>query len=139
MLASQGMHTFVLLAAVALSACGDKSYEPPDVDSTAYTPPDARVSPAARTAIAHLIGDLRVATGAAADPELAGVPSTIDAAVVGEGRITGVTAGSALRTRQLRSLLQQVLESSPVRSAPRRMGSGAISHPASWLAGPGRG
>ena len=39
MLASHGMHTFVLLAAVTLSACGDKSYEAPDSDSTAYTPP----------------------------------------------------------------------------------------------------
>jgi len=126
------MRTFVLLAAVVLSACtNEPTYEPSNDSLPAYTARDAQVSPAVRTAIADLIGDLAVATGAAADPELAGVHGVIGAAVVGEGRITGVTAGSALRTRQLRSLLQQVLESSPARSAPRRAGSGALPHPAS--------
>ena len=100
MLASHGMRTFALLAAVALSACsGDESTnQPPDGDEfPAFTAGDAQVSPAVRTAIAGLIVDLGTATGAAADPELAGVLGVIGAAVVGEGRITGVTAGSALR------------------------------------------
>ena len=35
--------------------------------------------------------------GAAADPEWLGVLGVVGAALVGEGRITGVTAGSALR------------------------------------------
>ena len=108
MLASHGMRTFALLAAVALSACsGDESTnQPPDGDELpAFTAGDAQVSPAVRTAIAGLIVDLGTATGAAADPELAGVLGTIGAAIVGEGRITGVTAGSALRgSRNMASL-----------------------------------
>jgi hypothetical protein len=59
MLASHGMRIFALLAAVALSACGEESpYEVPS-DSTAYT------APAVRTATA---GDLGVLTGAAPAP-----------------------------------------------------------------------
>lgn len=108
MLASPGMRTFALLAAVALSACSDdeSTNQPPDGDELpAFTAGDAQVSPAVRTAIADLIVGMGAATGAAADPELAGVLGVISAAVVGEGRITGVTAGSALRgSRTMASL-----------------------------------
>ena len=100
MLASHGIRTFALLVAVALSACSDdeSTNQPPDGDELpAFTAGDAQVSPAVRTAIADLIDDLGTATGTAADPELAGVLGVIGAAVVGEGRITGVTAASALR------------------------------------------
>ena len=107
MLASHGMRTIALLVAVALSACSDdESTNPPDGDELpAFTAGDAQVSPAVRTAIADLIGDLGVATGAAADPEAAGVLNTIGAAVLGEGRITGVTAGSALRGSKTMALV----------------------------------
>ena len=115
MLASHGMRTFALLAAVALSACsGDESTnQPPDGDELpAFTAGDAQVSPAVRTAIAGLIVDLGTATGAAADPELAGVLGVIGAAVVGEGKITGVTAGSALRGSNAMALVDGTWESS---------------------------
>jgi hypothetical protein len=108
MFASHGLRAFALLTAVALSACsGDESTsQPPDGDELpAFTAGDAQVAPAVRTAISGLIVDLGTATGAAADPELAGVLGTIGAAMVGEGRITGVTAGSALRGSKTMSLV----------------------------------
>ena len=74
MLSSHGMRIVVLLAAVALSACHHTSeYEEPTVDSLPYTPPPAQ------TATAHLIGDLRVATGAAVALELTGVVDVMGA------------------------------------------------------------
>ena len=108
MLATHAMRTLVLIAALALPACSSEESNggPPDPDELPeFTAGDAQVSPAVRTAIASLITDLGTATGAAADPELAGVLGTIGAAMMGEGRITGVTAGSALRgSRTMASL-----------------------------------
>jgi hypothetical protein len=94
------MPALAVIAAVMLSACSDDASNggPPDEEGLPeFTAGDAQVSPDVRTAIATLIGDLGGNAGATADPELAGVLGTIGAAILREGRITGVTAGSALR------------------------------------------
>ena len=58
MLASHGMRTFVLLAAVALPACSSdesNTSRPTGTSSPSFTAGDAQVSPAVRTAIAGLV------------------------------------------------------------------------------------
>jgi len=100
MLATHAMRTLVLIAALALPACSSEESNggPPDPDELPeFTAGDAQVSPAVRTAIADLVLAMGVNAGAAADPEMLGVLATVGAALMGEGRVTGVTAGSALR------------------------------------------
>jgi len=99
-----------VLAAVMLSACSDdgSTGAPPAEEGLPdFSAGDAQVSPDVRAAIADLIGDLGATAGATADPELAGVLGTIGSVMLREGRITGVTAGSALRgARPAASLIQ---------------------------------
>lgn len=100
MFESHRFRTALLLSAVALWACsGDGANAPPADDGLpAFTAGDAQVSAEVRTAIADMVADVGATSGAAADPEVAGVLGAIGSAILGEGRVTGVTASSALRT-----------------------------------------
>ena len=100
MFQSHRFRTALLFSAVALWACSDDGTNDPPADDglPAFTAGDAQVSADVRTAIAALLADVGASSGAAADPELAGVLGAIGSAIVGEGRVTGVTASSALRT-----------------------------------------
>ena len=100
MFQSHRFRTALLFSAVALWACSDDGTNAPPADSglPAFTAGDAQVSAEVRTAIADVVADVGASSGAAADPELAGVLGAIGSAIVGEGRVTGVTASSALRT-----------------------------------------
>jgi hypothetical protein len=110
MFAFRRMSAVSVLAAVLLSACSDdgSSDVPPAEEGLPdFTAGDAQVSPDVRAAIADLIGDLGATAGATADPELAGVFGTIGSVMLGEGRLTGAPAGSALRGPQPAASLVQ--------------------------------
>jgi hypothetical protein len=110
MFAFRRMPAVAVLAAVMLSACSDDGSDggpPAEEGLPEFTAGDAQVSADVRTAISDLVGDLGANAGATADPELAGVLGTIGAAMLREGRVTGVTATSALRgTRSAPSLVE---------------------------------
>ena len=100
MLESHRFRAALLLSVVALWACSDDGANDPPADDglPEFTAGDAQVSAEVRTAIAQLVADIGASSGAAADAEMAGVLGAVGNALIGEGRVTGVTASSALRT-----------------------------------------
>lgn len=100
MLESHRFRTALLLSTVALWACSDDGGSAPPADDglPEFTAGDAQVSTEIRTEIASLVNDVGESSGAAADPEQAGVLAAIGSAITGEGRVTGITGSSALRT-----------------------------------------
>jgi len=103
MFESHRFRAALLLSAVALWACSDDGANDPPADTglPEFTVGDAQVSAEVRTAMAQVVADVGASSGAAADAELAGVLGAIGSAILGEGRITGVsgvTTSSALRT-----------------------------------------
>jgi hypothetical protein len=100
MFESRRFRMALLLSAAALWACSDDggSNPPDDEGLPEFTAGESQVTADVRTEIASLVADVGASAGAAGDPEQAGVLAAIGSAFVGEGRVTGITASSALRT-----------------------------------------
>lgn len=89
----------LLLAAAGLWACSDDSSGPPDDTPDPVLPEFHEgintLGGAERSAIAEILANAGDASGVGADPEAEGAIAAAAQAILGEGKVSGVTASSA--------------------------------------------